>query len=81
MKIAMHNLYEMKGTEPAWFRKVGLYCFDFTWKKEFASDLTEEEALKIIKDAEWYCKQYRASHMTIEDRPNNNWRDSLYGVA
>lgn len=65
--ITIHNLYGLNDGGVAWYRKQGTYCFDFVSRKEFATPLTEDEAKEITKHAEWYCNQYKASHMTAEN--------------
>lgn len=64
MYVVMHNLYGLNNT--AYFRKVGDGCFDFSSNKSHASDMTQEECETVLKNQDWYCHQYRASHMTIE---------------
>ena len=83
MKIVIHNLYGINNPKlKSYFRKQGTGCFDFVSDEKFASELTEAEALKIFKSADWYCKQYNASHMTIEGRETNDWRfDTSKGGA
>lgn len=68
MIIAIHNLYHVASGDKAYYRKQGIYCFDFVNDIKHASDLTQEECEHIMKSSEWYCKQYGASHMTMEAR-------------
>ena len=65
MYIAITNLYGIKDGSKSYFRKLG-DCFDFVWKKEFATPLSLEECKNILKDYQWYCKQYNAETMLIE---------------
>lgn len=67
MKIVIHNLYGFNDGSKAYFRKQGAWGFDFVNKKEYASDLTEQECAEIKEYADWYCIQYRASYMTVEE--------------
>lgn len=67
MKVYLKNLYGIKNGSKSYYRKQGKYCFDFCCKKEDASDLTKEEALRILDYADWYKKQYNASVMGIEE--------------
>lgn len=66
MYIVIHNLYHVNNGHKAYFRKQGPGGFDFVNRKEFASNLTGQEALDIKKYEKWYCNQFGASHMTIE---------------
>lgn len=66
MIIAIHNLYGIKDGNKAYFRRNGKYCFDFVGKKEYASELTENERQMIMAYKDWYLYQFNASHMTIE---------------
>lgn len=66
MFIVMHNLYGIDDGSKAYYRKRGTGCFDFVGRKDFASELTKEEAADVMREHEWYCKQYGASHMTAE---------------
>ena len=63
MYVVMHNLYGLDGN--AYYKKNG-DCFDFSIDKSFASNLTQQECETILKNQDWYCHQYRASHMTVE---------------
>ena len=64
MYIKMIGLYGFEN-QKAWFRKRG-DCFDFVSRKEFASDLNEEEAVQVMEYKEWYCNQYQAELLIIE---------------
>ena len=64
-KVAIVNLYGIKDGSKSYFRKSG-DCFDFVWKREYASDLTIEECKTILKDYKWYLEQYNASDMVVE---------------
>lgn len=65
MKIAINNLYGIKDGHKAYYRKQGIYCFDFVNNIEYASELTQDEVDRIMKSADWYCKQYNASDMEV----------------
>ena len=90
MFIRMNNLYGMKG-QSAWYRKQGTGCFDFVNRKEFASDLTEQECKKIVEHASWYCSQYNAESIEIvnsdgrkeadrnTEHPEHCYSKDLYG--
>ena len=64
MYIKMIGLYGFED-QKAWFRKRG-DCFDFVSHKEFASDLTPEEAARVMEHSDWYCDQYQAEVLIIE---------------
>ena len=64
--IYIENLYGINDGRKAYYRKQGVYCFDFVNSKEYASDLTKEEAEAIMSYADWYKNQYKASVMGIE---------------
>ena len=66
MKIYIKNLYGINDGRKAYYRKQGRYCFDFVNAQQYASDLTKDEAEKIMQHAEWYKKQYNASEMAVE---------------
>lgn len=69
MFVRMVNLYNktwnIQGHD-AWYRKLG-DCFDFVNRKEFASDLTEEEARRVMEHADWFCNQYGAEKIIVEE--------------
>lgn len=67
MKVFIKNLYGINDGSKAYYRKQGIGCFDFVNRKEYAYDLTEDEADKIMNHAEYYKKQYSASEMAIEE--------------
>lgn len=69
MYIAIHNLYGIKDGRKAYYRKQGDCGFDFVNDKKFASDLTADECAAIKMEEDWFCKQFNASHMTVEDEP------------
>ena len=62
MYIKMVGLYGMENHK-AYFREIGDGCFDFVNDKKFASDITREEAEKIMESQDWYLKQYNAEFM------------------
>lgn len=65
MYIKMIGLYGFE-TQKAWFRKLG-DGFDFVNHKEFASDLTAEEASRVMEHSDWYCDQYQAEVLIVEN--------------
>lgn len=66
MRVVIHNLYGIKDGRKAYYRKQGDGCFDFCNDAKYASDLTKEECDGILRNKEWYCKQYGATDMTVE---------------
>lgn len=64
MYIKMIGLYGMENHK-AYYRKIGDSCFDFASDKKFASDITREEAEKIMESQDWYLKQYNAEFMVM----------------
>ena len=64
MYVKLIGLYGLDGHD-AWYRKQGVYCFDFVHNKQFASDLTAEEVRSILQYWDWYCKQYNAKEMEV----------------
>ena len=64
MYIKMIGLYGMENSK-AYYRKIGDGCFDFVNDKKFASDITREEAEKIMENQDWYLKQYKAEFMVM----------------
>lgn len=66
MKIKMINLYWLSDEySDAWLQKVGDNRFRLTWNKNMASELTPGEAEDVLKNKDWYCKQYNAEDMCI----------------
>lgn len=63
MVVKMINLYNMKGID-CFFQKIG-DCFNFTPSREFASELTEEEAKEIVSHKNFYTDIYNAEDMII----------------
>lgn len=63
MIIRLTGLYGLEDTK-AYFRERG-DCFDFVNDIRFASNLTEEDAVKIIDSGEWYKKLYAATGIEI----------------
>lgn len=66
MKVFIKNLYGFKDGSKAYYRKQGVGCFDFVNDIKFASDLTEEEAKKVLERGEWYKAQYNADEIGTE---------------
>lgn len=64
--IYIENLYGINDGRRAYYRRGGEGFFDFVNSKEYASDLTKEEAAEIMSYADWYKKQYEANAMGIE---------------
>lgn len=67
MYICLLNPYGVDNGEKIWYRKQGNYCFDFVSSKKFASPLTKDEVLNIMRYADWYKQQYNASAIRIEE--------------
>lgn len=63
--IKMVGLY-LRDHITAYYRKQGIYCFDFVTRKELASPLTAEECDAIMKNADWYCDQFSAMRLEVE---------------
>ena len=62
--IKLEGLY---GNEKfnAYYRELG-YCFDFVNDKKYATAFSnQDKILKILDHADWYCKQYNASSMSV----------------
>ena len=66
MYICLLNPYGNDSGMKIWYRKQGDNCFDFVSSKEFASSLTKDEVLNIMRYADWYKQQYNANAMRIE---------------
>jgi len=64
MKIKMNGLYG-RDTINAWYQEVGTGCFQFVPTKDFASELTQEEADNVMEHADYYLKLYNAASMQI----------------
>lgn len=67
MKVYLQDLYGINDGSKAYYRKQGLYCFDFVNSKKYASDLSEDEAKEILRYESYYTKMYGASKMEIEN--------------
>lgn len=67
MTVYIKNLYGIKNDRKSYYRKQGIYCFDFVNRKEFASDLTEDEVAKILEHSDYYKKMYGADEIGIEE--------------
>lgn len=61
MKIAMRH----SDGSMSYYRKQGIYCFDFVWEKDLASDLTIEECEQITANADTMCKLYGADELSV----------------
>lgn len=66
MYIYLLNPYGKDNGMKIWYRKQGDNCFDFVSSKEFASSLTKDEVLNIMRYADWYKQQYNANAIRIE---------------
>lgn len=66
MHICLLNPYGKDNGMKIWYRKQGDNCFDFVSSKEFASLLTKDEVLNIMRYADWYKQQYNANAIRIE---------------
>lgn len=65
MYVCLLNPYGIDGMK-IWYRKQGNSCFDFVSSKKFASPLTKDDVLNIMRYADWYKQQYNASAIRIE---------------
>ena len=52
---------------PAWYRKQGIYCFDFVTNIKHATSLTAEEASRIMDGKDFYLNFYGACALEIEE--------------
>ena len=66
MYICLLDPYGNDSGMKIWYRKQGDNCFDFVSSKEFASSLTKDEVLNIMRYADWYKQQYNANAIRIE---------------
>lgn len=66
MKLYIKNLYGFKDGQKAYYRKQGVFGFDFVNDRKFASELTSQEAGKVLAHSEWYKNQYKAEEIGIE---------------
>ena len=66
MYICLLNPYGNDSGMKIWYRKQGDNCSDFVSSKEFASSLTKDEVLNIMRYADWYKQQYNANAIRIE---------------
>jgi hypothetical protein len=66
MYVCLLNPYGIDNGIKIWYRKQGDNCFDFVSSKEFASPLTKDDVLNIMRYADWYKQQYNASAIRIE---------------
>ena len=66
MYICLLNPYGNDSGMKIWYRKQGDNCYDFVSSKEFASSLTKDEVLNIMRYADWYKQQYNANAIRIE---------------
>ena len=66
MYICLLNPYGKDNGMKITYRKQGDNCFDFVSSKEFASSLTKDEVLNIMRYADWYKQQYNANAIRIE---------------
>lgn len=64
MKIKMIGVYGVEDME-SYFKSMGDGCFEFTWSEDWASDLTEEEAEKILANKSWYRNMYGAKDLVV----------------
>ena len=64
MYIKIVGLYGMEN-QKGYFGNVGDGCFDFVRDKKYASDLSNEEVEDIMKDKDWYLKNYGAEFMFV----------------
>lgn len=70
MYVKLLGLYHLDEDNPkysAYWQKTGDYTFQFTWDKNNASNLTQQEVDNILKYQKHYCNMYGASKMVVED--------------
>lgn len=63
MYIKMIGLYGMENRK-AYYHKIRDGYF-FASDKKYASNITREEAEKIMENQDWYLKQYNAEFMVM----------------
>ena len=66
MKVYIAGAYASGAAWCAYYRKQGRYCFDFVRSKEDASELTEEEAGRVLAAGDYYLKMYGAREIGAE---------------
>lgn len=64
--IKMENTHGLDNSN-AWYQKVGTGCFQFVTDRNLASVLTVEEAIRVLKHEDWYCKMFNAKRLIIEE--------------
>lgn len=57
-----------KSGKKSWFRRIGIYGFDFVNDSTFASELTPEECEEVMKHSEWYLKIYGAESLDVVEK-------------
>ena len=65
MIVAMEH-----GNYVSYYRKQGQYCFDFVTRKDLATDLTEQECDRVVKNSDYYLKMFGAKKMFVENVAN-----------
>lgn len=63
MKVRMNNVYGISGVY-AYYRKDG-DCFSFAATEKNATDMSVEDANKVLEHSDWYCKQFGAESMCL----------------
>lgn len=66
MFVKMTGLYGLENDDASYYRKIGIGCFDFVTDKKVASDISEDEAKRILANSAFYLKMYNADKLTIE---------------
>ena len=51
----------------SWFRKISTYCFEFSYNKKRATDLTQEEAHKVLSNKDFYLKMYDGKRLILSE--------------
>lgn len=64
MKVMMYGLYGGMANTECYYRSLG-DCFDFVNDIKYATNLTTDEANRVIENSDWYCAGYRAEGMKI----------------
>ena len=64
MYVKMSGLYGMSDSY-AYYQKIGDGCFQFTYDRKHATDMSEAECRNVLKHGEWYMNQYNADMISI----------------
>lgn len=65
--VKMNGLYKMKNCS-AFYRKLGIYCFDFVSDASLATVFDDSNDVQnILIHKEYYLKQYNAIELVAEE--------------